>query len=288
VTRAALLPPAPAVTRAARPAAGIVAVPVADLRRRPDHESELVDQALFGETVRVRRVASDRRWLLVELAEAGFAGWMRSWSLALGDAGAVARWRGRARRVVDRPWLERRDEPGGALPFGARVARGARGETLGPLGPIRLARGTADLPARGGGERGRRVVATARRFLGASYHWGGRTFAGLDCSGLVQLAARRHGILLPRDAREQCVHASGRARVRPFPASPAKGEPRPGDLWFFGPAPGKVTHVALSTGRLGLIHAYGTVKWGSLDPLSPVFEPELFRFVLGWQPLPKR
>jgi cell wall-associated NlpC family hydrolase len=77
------------------------------------------------------------------------------------------------------------------------------------------------------------------------------------------------------------------ARLRPL-AAVAGARPRPGDLWFFGPNPGSVTHVALSTGGLGLIHAYGSVRPGSLDPLAAAFEPELFRFVLGWKSLPAK
>ncbi len=284
-----ILAPLPAAPRASRAAlaAGVVAVPVADQRRQPDHASELVNQVLFGETVRVRRVSPDRRWVLVVSQEDGYGGWMRSWSLALGTEAAIACWRRAARRMVERPWLERAELPGGALPFGARLVRARGGGALGPLGPLALVegwRGTAAIPrARSSPGRGRRVVATARRFLGASYHWGGRSFAGIDCSGLVQLATRRHGLVLPRDARQQCGVAQGSGRLRPLEAPGCQ----PGDLWFFGPTPRKVTHVALSTGGLGLLHAYGSVRAGSLDPLSPVFEPELFRSVLGWQILPK-
>jgi cell wall-associated NlpC family hydrolase len=46
-------------------------------------------------------------------------------------------------------------------------------------------------------------VATARRFRGALYAWGGRSSIGLDCSGLVQLALARAGISAPRDSDQQ-------------------------------------------------------------------------------------
>ena len=290
----ALAPPTPRVDADAVTQAGAVAVGVADLRRRPDHGSELISQTLLGETVRVLRVGRDRRWLLVAGDEDGYAGWMRSWSLALGARTEVARWRRAARLVVDRPWLARADSAGGALPFGARLAR-SRGAAriVGPLGAIELVSGarpgltSEPAPPRGRllPARGRAMVATAQRFLGVPYHWGGRTFAGLDCSALVQLAARRIGVRLPRDARDQCAAVGGPRRLRPLAEALATGPsrgPRPGDAWFFGPGRGEVTHVALATGGLGLIHAYGRVAWGSLDPLSPVFEPELFRSVLGW------
>jgi hypothetical protein len=42
-------------------------------------------------------------------------------------------------------------------------------------------------------------VAVAERFLGVPYVWGGKTAAGLDCSGLVQTALQATGKAAPRD-----------------------------------------------------------------------------------------
>jgi cell wall-associated NlpC family hydrolase len=46
-------------------------------------------------------------------------------------------------------------------------------------------------------------VAVAERFLGVPYVWGGKTFAGLDCSGLIQTALHACGIACPRDTDMQ-------------------------------------------------------------------------------------
>jgi cell wall-associated NlpC family hydrolase len=46
-------------------------------------------------------------------------------------------------------------------------------------------------------------VATAERFVGAPYVWGGKTHEGIDCSGLVQIALATAGIACPRDTDQQ-------------------------------------------------------------------------------------
>jgi hypothetical protein len=42
-------------------------------------------------------------------------------------------------------------------------------------------------------------VAVAEQFMGVPYVWGGKTFQGLDCSGLVQIALQAAGVAAPRD-----------------------------------------------------------------------------------------
>ena len=42
-------------------------------------------------------------------------------------------------------------------------------------------------------------VSVAERFLGVPYVWGGKTAAGLDCSGLIQTSLQAAGVSAPRD-----------------------------------------------------------------------------------------
>ena len=55
------------------------------------------------------------------------------------------------------------------------------------------------------GETADDPVAIAETFVGTPYLWGGRTSIGLDCSGLVQLAAEAAGLSAPRDADMQAA-----------------------------------------------------------------------------------
>lgn len=83
----------------------------------------------------------------------------------------------------------------------------------------------------------------ARRYLGAPYLWGGMTDQGIDCSGLVHMAFRRVGRVLPRDADQQ--EEAG------HPVS----EPQPGDLVTYGDA--SADHVAFWLGGGRILHSTG-------------------------------
>jgi cell wall-associated NlpC family hydrolase len=87
-------------------------------------------------------------------------------------------------------------------------------------------------------------VAEARSYLGTPYEWGGMTDRGIDRSGLVHMAYRRLGRLVPRDAHEQEA-AAERLEERDL---------RPGDLAFFGPRE-RADHVAFWLGEGRILHA---------------------------------
>ncbi len=89
-------------------------------------------------------------------------------------------------------------------------------------------------------------VEEARAFRGAPYLWGGLTEFGIDCSGLVHIAYRRLGRLVPRDANQQ------EAVSEPVPES----DLRLGDLVFYGDE-GAAHHVAFWLGGGLILHATG-------------------------------
>lgn len=109
------------------------------------------------------------------------------------------------------------------------------------------------------------ILDYAKSYLGTQYRWGGKSHAGIDCSGLAFMSYYMCGILIYRDA----AIVEG-FPVREIPISHIK----PADLLYF---PG---HVALYLGNGRYIHATGNpANFGctinSLDDKAQDFRKDL-------------
>ena len=96
-------------------------------------------------------------------------------------------------------------------------------------------------------------VAVAGRFLGVPYLWGGNSSAGIDCSGLVQLAFALCGRAVPGDSDMQWRELGQ--------ALPEDAPLRRGDLVFWK------GHVALICDADTLIHANGHTMSVAHEPI---------------------
>lgn len=124
----------------------------------------------------------------------------------------------------------------------------------------------------GKSERAAKALDYALLLLGAPYLWGGITSCGVDCSGLVYVAYRTAGLLLPRDADQQYAFSQ-----------PIKGQAAPGDLVFFSTEePGLPSHVGLYLGQNQFIHASSRLGGVVVTSLNSPFYRKHF---LGWRRL---
>jgi cell wall-associated NlpC family hydrolase len=92
------------------------------------------------------------------------------------------------------------------------------------------------------------VLATAKRYLGTHYKYGGESpTTGFDCSGFVQYVFGKQGVQLPRTSRLQAQAGTA------LPLDVAALQP--GDLLLFASTGREVNHVAIYVGNSRMLHS---------------------------------
>lgn len=230
-----------------------ICTPLAVLRRRPASDAPLETEALCGESLLVFDDEGEG-WMWGQLASDGYVGWVPSESVTF-DAGAPTHIVTVPRTLVF-PGPDIKRPPLGWLTMGAGfVGHGTAQDVntayvlVHPFGAVvtQHCRPVDSHPSAD-------FVRVAEGLMGVPYLWGGKSALGIDCSGLVQLAAGMAGLALPRDTDMQEAEAGA-----PLTA----GEPaRRGDLIFWK------GHVGIMQDGETLLHANAHHMMVASEPLA--------------------
>ena len=266
---------------------GIVKYSANFMRTAPDYEAALETQALMGTPVKI--LESKGYWLRIQSPEP-YVAWATDMGIVQIDSLQMQNYITAPKYICTSLWTEVHEAPDAGsqrisdLVAGDLLMINGKGghalkhkaflEVLLPDGRTGYVRNQDVMKfstwAESRTATPKNVVATAMRFLGTPYMWGGTSPKGLDCSGLTRTAFFLNGVLLHRNASQQ-VNEGIEVSLNGFIPGEDEGQLRPGDLMFFGrKATGtskeRVTHVAMYIGGGRIIHSSHEVRINSLDP----------------------
>jgi hypothetical protein len=260
----------------------IVNVSVANLRRAAKHSAELIDQSIMGTALKVLKKKGF--WYLVQTPY-DYLGWTGSSSFVRCNIDELDQWKNSKKVKVNSNYaqvLSSKKSTAYVLcdaVFGSTlIYKKESGNWIqvalpdGKIGFIEkkycnilsepTAQKTIDI---------KKLLETAKSFLGIPYLWGGNSTKGLDCSGFSQTVYKSQGMLLARDANLQVKMGDEIKPEEDF------GNVNKGDLVFFGPNEDKITHVGISLGGPAFIHSSGNVHINSFDKNDTNFDSYRFR-----------
>lgn len=232
---------------------GVVRSPGADLRAKPQINSELVSQALLGDTLKVLAVADDERWFKVLREWDEYVGWMEAKHLVRWTPSEWQRWQDSPRVML----LDSQDGLSrGSILLQAGADPAAKINALTPTGQKYQFPADRVRPITSQDTAKRDEVMHYARLLLARqptrYLWGGTTGNALDCSGFNQTVYRLAGGVLPRDSYQQ------QAFSRPVAMRLEDWQQlQPGDLLFFSESGKRATHTGIYVGEGNFIHSSG-------------------------------
>jgi hypothetical protein len=214
---------------------------VIPMRKEPSDKSEMISQIIFGETATL--LDQNEKWFMVRTNHDQYEGW------------------------VDKKQLRQTAPIKHIFTVKSLFAEAIHGyeHKLLPAGSL-LPEETEDFMIKYGTTdsnpkyNSSTIEQSAMQFLGTPYLWGGRTFAGIDCSGFTQIIKRLHGKSIRRDAWQQAEEGEVVTFIE---------EAQTGDLAFFDNTEGRIVHTGIiirtAQNDIEIIHASGKVRRDALD-----------------------
>lgn len=216
----------------------LVTISVANLRSQPKHSAELATQATLGTPLKVLK--KKKGWYYVQTPD-DYLAWVDDGGIQLMDGPSLETWQAFPKIVYTNTYGHAYVDVTGAEVVSDLVAgnvlRYVKYENgfyvvVFPDERMGMVSGEEAMDYQvwlaGLEAKPEQLVATAKRFMGVPYLWGGTSAKGMDCSGFTKTVYFLNGLVIPRDASQQ-VHTGRQIDEKGDFSNLEKG-----DLLFFG------------------------------------------------------
>ena len=208
--------------------------PIINLYKKPNKKSELVTQMIYGDSFSVSK--KTKKWFKISIKEDNYKGYIqsRNFSKYIKPTHKINILKAKVYKLPNKKKIKE-------LPFGSkiRVINSKKNFCKFFKGWINK----KDIKPISFKQKDPFKKITL--FKNTKYKWGGKSFRGIDCSGLVQICLNYNNIFCPRDAKDQVKYFKKNINLRKIKKNDI--------LYWKG-------HVAVALSKKKLIHAYGPLK----------------------------
>ena len=228
---------------------GICTLSVIPCRAEPNDRAEIVTQLLFGEHYSV--LEELEKWVRIKIQYDHYEAWIcrkqfteinaqEFDELSINEFDLVGEYFGE---------LNHNQKEKLMIPIGSTLPYLHQGK-------LRIRQETYNFKGEKAKKDFSELESYALTYLNSPYLWGGKSPAGIDCSGFSQMVYKLCGYKLPRDAYQQADEGESVSFV---------ANAQLGDLAFFDNAEGNITHVGIILKDGKIIHASGKVRIDLID-----------------------
>ena len=208
--------------------------PIINLYKKPNKKSEVVTQMIYGESFSVSK--KTKKWFKISIKEDDYKGYIqkKNFSKYIRPTHKVNALKAKIYKLPNKNKIKE-------LPFGSKIKVINSKKNF-----CKFCKGWIN-------KKDIKPVSFKQKdpfqkitlFKNVKYKWGGKSFKGIDCSGLVQICLNYNNIFCPRDAKDQVKYFKKNINLRKIKKNDI--------LYWKG-------HVAVALSRKELIHAYGPLK----------------------------
>ena len=209
--------------------------PIINLYKKPSASSEIVTQMIYGDSFSVSR--RNKNWLKIKIKEDGYKGYIKNKKFQnfIESTHKISVLKANIYKFPNKK--KKINE----MTFGSKIKVIDK-----KLKFFKFLKGWISIDdVKPKSYKGKNPFKKITIFKNVKYKWGGKSFKGIDCSGLVQIFLNFNNISCPRDASDQLKYFKKNVKQKNL---------RKNDIIFWK------GHVAIILNKTNLIHAYGPMK----------------------------
>ena len=208
---------------------------VTSLHKNPSIKSEIVTQMIYGESFSI--IKKNKNWIKIRIKEDNYKGFVKNkkFSSFIKPTHKVCKLKTKVYNFYDKKKFT--DE----LSFNSKIKVLSE-----KYGYLKFDKGWVNKrDVKRLSYKDKDIFKNIKIFRNIRYKWGGKSFKGIDCSGLIQVFLNFNNRFCPRDAKDQLSYFKGNIDLKKI---------KKNDIIYWK------GHVAVALSSKQLIHAYGPMK----------------------------